>query len=473
MTAAATHSVPKVPLWSQITWASGSFATGALFNAMALFALFFMTNFLGIAPAVAGTIILVSRVYDGIIDPLIGAISDRTNHRWGPRRLYLLIGALGVGLSFALFFNFAGLGLAGEGAVSPIIVTLLLMLYSTAYSIFTIPYLAMPPEIAPDYDDRTKLMSFRVFFLLAGVTAGSVGAPALIAISDGEQAGYEAMGIVLGGLAAMMGLLVFFSAAWLPQPERKQRAEAVNTMALLASPFVDSWRVFSNLPFRLLTLVKLCQLAVLSVVLASTPYFFGFVLGVDTGEIGKYFLAFSVAGILSVPVYRWIIARYGKRETYIALIVLYGLGLASWYLWEPGEPQVFFLARGIIIGSFSTGTLLCALAMLPDTMEYDQLQSGENRAGVISGVFTFVENLAGALGPFIIGLLLQANGLIQSRDPNVVQPPEVLEAVQWGVSLVPALFCFIAVPLLLRYRLDGAILAAMRAAVAKQAKAGA
>lgn len=457
----------KTGLLAELIWASGSFATGALFNAMALFALFYMTTFLGIGPALAGTIILVTRVYDGIIDPLIGAISDRTNHIWGPRRIYLLIGALGLGISFALFFNLAGLSFVSDGAVSPVLIALVLMLYSTAYSVFSIPYLAMPPEIAPEYDGRTRLMSFRVFFLLAGVTAGSVGAPALIEWGGSDQKGYELMGSILGVASAILCLLVFVGAAWLPQPPRQKRPDSVNTLALLLSPFTDTWRVMGNMPFRLLTLVKLCQLAVLSTVLASTPYFFGFVLKIGPEEIGKYFAAFSAAGLVSVFFYRWLIRQMGKRETYIMMIVFYGLGLASWYLWQPGEAQLYFYLRAIIIGSCSTGTLLCALAMLPDTMEYDRLQSGESREGVISGVFTFVENLAGALGPFIIGLLLQANGLVQSRDPNVVQPDGVLEAVHWGVSLVPALFCVATIPLLLRYRLDGDMLAKMRAAVSR------
>jgi len=448
----------KATLGGELAWASGSFATGALFNGMALFALFFMTTFLGIEPAVAGTIILVTRIYDGIIDPVIGAVSDRTNHRWGPRRIYLLIGAIGLGASFALFFNQPVV----EGFSTAIMTTLILMLYSTAYSVFTIPYLAMPPEMAPSYDGRTRLMSFRVFFQMAGVIGGSVGAPLLVQATGGDLAGYQTMGIVLGLLALILCLVVFFGAARLPRFERPAAPPSDSTLQLLASPFVDCAKVIGNAPFRLLTLVKLCQLAVLSTVLACTPYFFGFVLNMGQDQIGQYFLFFGMSGILSIPMFRWIIQKFGKRESYITLIILYGIGLATWYLWEPGEAEIWFAVRAICIGVCSTGTLLCALAMLPDTMEYDRLKSGESREGVMSGVFTFVENVAGALGPFIVGLLLQANGLIQTRDMTVEQPAAVLEAVQWGVSLVPAIFCLLCVPLLFAYRLDDTKLQQMR-----------
>ncbi|MEM6585605.1 MAG: MFS transporter [Pseudomonadota bacterium] len=459
-------AAPTVGLVPTLAWASGSFATGALFNAMALFGLFFMTSVLGIAPAVAGTIILIARVYDGIIDPLIGAVSDRTKHRWGPRRIYLLIGALGLGASFISFFSLGLLGV--EGTQAGFLVTAVLLIYSTAYSIFSIPYLAMPPEIAPGYDERTRLMSFRVGFQLAGVMAGSVGAPALIEISGGgEQGGYQIMGLILGLAATALCLVVFVGAAWLPQSERPQKDGPqkdgdVDAVSLLISPFTDIAKVIGNAPFRLLTIIKLCQLAVLSTVLACTPYFFGFVLKLGPAQISEFYLVFGLVGIFSVPVYRWIIAKFGKRESYIALILLYALALASWIVWTPGEPKAFLFARALAIGSFSTGTLLCALAMLPDTMEYDRIQSGEAREGIMSGVWTFTENLAGALGPFIIGVLLQANGLIQSRDPSVEQPEAVLTAVQWGTSIVPAIFCVIAVPLLLRYRLDEATLERMR-----------
>jgi GPH family glycoside/pentoside/hexuronide:cation symporter len=233
---------------------------------------------------------------------------------------------------------------------------LILMLYSTAYSVFSIPYLAMPPEIAPSYDGRTRLMSFRVFFQLAGVTAGSVGAPFLIQLAGGDLAGYQLMGLVLGILATALCLVVFIGAAFLPPGVKAGFVR--RRWKVLASR--SSTARIQQCAVPPADMVKLFQLAVLATVLACTPYFFGFVLKLDTGQIGTYFLAFTVAGLIALPIMRLLIARYGKRESYIVLIALYAVALASWYLWEAGESQIWFFARAIAIGALNGTYALCA-----------------------------------------------------------------------------------------------------------------
>lgn len=87
----------------------------------------------------------------------------------------------------------------------------------------------------------------------------------------------------------------------------------------------------------------------------------------------------------------------------------------------------------------------------------------------MSGVFTTVEKISGALGPFVIGILLQATGLIAGRDPTIVQPESALNAIHLGVSLVPALVCFAALPVLWRYDLGPQRLRAMRKAAGESA----
>lgn len=448
----------KTPLSTQLLWSSGSIASGAIFNAMALFSLYFMTSVLGISAALAGTLLLVTKLYDAVTDPIMGSISDRTTHRWGPRRPYVLYGAIAMGISFALFFNLPAI----EGPGMIVVAVLALLFYSTCYTVFAVPYLAMPPSVAPTYDSRAQLMSFRVAFLVLGVLIGSVGGPKIVAWGGSGSDGYALLGIVIGALATLTGLGAFFGTRRVNETiEITNDGGKATDMALAALRNVAA--VFRNAPFRLLTLVKLLQLAVLAVALASTPYFFSLVLGRGVNDISNYLLTFSLTGLASLVFWRFAIARYGKRNIYMISIAGYGLAMASWILWQPGEAETFFYLRAVVIGFLSNGTLLCALSLLPDTMEYDQLASGENRSGVMSGVFTTVEKISGALGPFIVGIALQASGLV-AGSPLEEQPDSALRAVHVCFSLVPAVLCFAAIPVLWRYRLGADELVAMREA---------
>ena len=450
------QQAPGGTIATQILWSSGSIASGAVFNAMALFALFYMTSVLGISPGLAGTLLLATKLYDAVTDPLMGSISDRTQHRLGPRRPYVLVGSITMGLSFAAFFNLPEL--SGNSLIA--VTTLALLLYSTCYTIFAVPYLAMPPTVAPDYDARAQLMSFRVAFLIVGVFLGAVGGPKIVELGGTGAPGFGLLGIVIGAIATLVGLAAFLGTRGI-QESVAQVDDHRKFSAGAKAVFRNVVAVFSNAPFRLLTIVKLLQLAVLAVALASTPYFFSLVLGRSPGDIALYLMTFSLTGLVSLAGWRFAIAKFGKRNVYIFSIAVYALGMASWFLWQPGEPEAAFYLRAAIIGITSNGTLLCALSLLPDTMEYDQLASGENRSGVMSGVFTTVEKIAGAFGPFIVGMALEFNGLIAGANPEA-QPDSAVFAVHVSFSLVPAILCFAAVPVLWRYRLGPNELVAMR-----------
>ena len=220
--------------------------------------------------------------------------------------------------------------------------------------------------------------------------------------------------------------------------------------------------VFDTKPFAVLTLVKLLQFVVLAIVLASFPYFFLFVLKKTTGELGTYMGLFSVSGIIAIPFIRIFIGHIGKRTAYIVFLTLYAVGLFSWYFWSPVEPALWFYARAILIGIVSTGTLFCALALLPDTMEYDRLTSGQSREGTISGVFTLVEKVSSAFGPLLVGVMLQATGLIASQDPLTVQPEQALNAIHLAASVIPAGLTLLCILVLLKYRLTAQMLQDLR-----------
>lgn len=448
-----TSSAPRqASLTQSIAWASGSVATATISNTMALFGLFYLSSIAGLEIGVAGALIFASKLYDAFTDPVMGGLSDRTTHRFGRRRIYVLIGAVLTGSALALFFGIGGLTTGLHVGVALI----LLLVLSSAYTVFSVPYLAMPPDLAPSYDGRTQLMSMRVFFLMMGVLLGAVGGPMIVEQFGEGTRGYASLGIVLGAVVTLFGLIAFFGTKDAdPTSPPAGEAEPLTTYTLLIQPFINLFAVLGNKPFRLLTIIKLLQLAVLATALACTPYFFSLVLERSPGDIAKYLGTFTIVGILTLPILRFVIKWLGKRNAYIFLLCGYGTMMASWFLWSPGEAEVYFYLRAIFGGFFSTGSLLCALALLPDTMEYDRLVSGRSREGVMSGVFTLVEKVSGATGPLLIGLLLQSQGLIVTAPgETAVQPDGVVTAIKVGMSLIPAAITFACIPFLLMYSLD-------------------
>jgi len=447
---ASSVSPLKITRKHEVSWAVGSMATGAVTNALAIFALFFLTSYVGIEAGIAGVLIFATKMYDAVSDPVMGRISDNWQGNKGRRSPFLFAGAILLGISLFFFFSLPPMA---TGIAIPV-VFILLILISTGYTIFAVPYLAFSPDLAPTYDKRTRLMSFRVFFLMMGVLVGAVLGPKLV--GDGD--GFQLMGVIVGGIVIAVGLIAYFGIrkldASLPLPKRPKESFG----QMITQSCTQFIQVFQTKPFAMLTIVKLLQFIVLATVLASFPYFFTFVMEKSASDLGTYMGLFSVSGIIAIPFIRMFIKAVNKRNAYIILLLLYAAGLFSWYFWTPSEPIIWFYVRAILVGVVSTGTMFCALSLLPDTMEYDRLTSGKSREGTMSGVFTLVEKFASAVGPLIVGVLLQTTGLITSSAPETVQPEAALNAIHLAASVIPAVITLMCIPVLLKYRLTAEML---------------
>ena len=154
-------------------WGLGTLCMSLMFQAVSLLILRYLVDYVGLAAGLAGLLIGLGKVYDAVTDPLMGAISDRTHSRFGRRRPYLLLGSLVSALSFVLLFNLAQfVDWAPSLLLGMVVVALLLN--ATGYTIFNVPYLAMPAEMGLGFHERTRLMSFRA----AAVAIGGVSATA-------------------------------------------------------------------------------------------------------------------------------------------------------------------------------------------------------------------------------------------------------------------------------------------------------
>jgi GPH family glycoside/pentoside/hexuronide:cation symporter len=233
----STSTAPpkRLPLGLCLGFGVGTNGSSTLMGVTGIYLLFYMTTILGIPPAVAGALIFVSKTYDLVTDPLMGYISDRTETRMGRRRPYMAAGAIVSGLS--LYFLFSVPTIESRSLLLAYYM-LLLVIYASGYTLFTVPYLSMPAEMTNDYHERTRLMSFRTLFGSTGLLIGTAVAPILVSIgsvaSDGVAAeAVEIIRPVVGGadcvlstaadsrgagtpegyrfMAAILGGVVFFS----------------------------------------------------------------------------------------------------------------------------------------------------------------------------------------------------------------------------------------------------------------------
>jgi len=167
----ATLSAPALSSRNKLIYGMGDWGASAATTARNAFWFVFLTNVVGVNPALAGTVVLVGKLWDSINDPLVGMISDRMNTRWGRRRPFLLFGAIPFALTFILLFLIPPTDNANWLALYYAIAYLL---FDTMYTIVNVPYTALTPELSDDYDERSDLAGWRMSVsILAALVTGA------------------------------------------------------------------------------------------------------------------------------------------------------------------------------------------------------------------------------------------------------------------------------------------------------------
>ena len=431
----------RLPLWICAGWGMGTVSVLIVLTASNTILLAFLTNYVGIAPALASALIAASKVYDAFADPTMGVISDRTETRIGRRRPYVLVGGFLLAVSIiALFsdppFEREGLRIA--------YVTFVLFFWATAYTVFNVPYLSMPAEMTSGYHDRTRLMTFRVYGVgLAQLLAATWG-PTLIVRFGGGAAGHQMMALILAPIVLTTALICFWMTKDAPFAFRPHENKA---------PFLEQLKlVLKNKPFFLLIGMKFFTLMSLGTQSAQA-YFFTRILKQDYTALSFYFFLYSSGMILSQPFWLWISGKVGKRNALLGALAS-SLPIAlSWFLANADEPSIFVAARGLLSGIYGGGMIMVGQAMLPDTMEYDFRRTGLRREGLFAGVYTTVEKLSGAIGVAVVGTLLSAMGYVASRGEVIEQPESVNTAIYLAMAAVPFAINLGAILIMLGYDL--------------------
>ncbi|MEO5666225.1 MAG: MFS transporter [Nocardioides sp.] len=432
MAAALSRSV-------RIGYGSGSVATGAFGTVPGLMLLPYLTDELGIAALWAGLIVFAPKAWDVILNPIAGRISDRTVDPAGPRRPWLLRAGIMLAGAFALIFAAPDLGSQGLEAAW---VLVFFILAASAYAFFQVPYVAMPAEITSSYHERTRLMTARVAILAFTIMLAGATAP-LIRDAVGGRDGYRVMGVVMA-LVIAVGVISAYVGT---------RSAPIGAVAAGAGSLREQLRIVASArDFRLLLTTFVLQALATGCMLAGVDYLAGDVLD-NQGASTILFVCFVGPALLLTPVWARFGERVGKKQGYLvsSLILAAGAALAS--LAQVAPAFVVFVATALV-GVGYAGCQVFPMAMLPDAAATDAARTGENRAGVYTGVWTAGETLGLALGPGVFAIVLALGGYVSSAGETVTQPGSAQTAITIGFSIIPALLTLLSLWWLTRYSLD-------------------
>ena len=429
-----------LPRSVRIGYGSGSVATGAFGTVPGLMLLPYLTDSLGIAALAAGFIVFLPKAWDVILNPIAGRISDRTDDPRGPRRPWLLRAGLTLAAAFALLFAAPEMGKGAEAAW----VLVFFLACATAYAFFQVPFVSMPAEMTDSYDERTRLMTWRVAILAFTIMLAGATAP-IIRDGVGGREGYRVMGVVMAAIIAI-GVVSAY---------RGTRHAPIGAVQPGAGSLRDQLRIVAGArDFRLLLTTFVMQALATGCMLAGVDYLASDVLG-KKGAATVLFVCFVAPALLLTPLWSRYGAKFGKKQGYLVSSVILAVGALLVVSARTAPDIVIFLATALV-GVGYAGAQVFPMAMLPDAAALDSKRTGEGRVGVYTGVWTAGETLGLALGPGLFAVVLTVGGYRSSTDGDVAQPDSALNAITLGFSVLPAALILLSMLWLVRYSLTAA-----------------
>ncbi|GAA1180955.1 MFS transporter [Ornithinimicrobium humiphilum] len=440
MAGAATQRVPGRALAG---YAAGSVGTGGFGTLPGLVLAYYLTDTLAVPALLATLVVIVPKVWDVVIDPVVGAVSDREARTHGRRSLLMLVGAVTLPLGFVGMFAVPG-GLSP--ALAALWVTVCFVLATTSFSLFQVPYIALPADLTASYSERTRLMGWRIAVLALAILLVGAGGPALRDAGGGGAAGYLLMGVIVavvlaaGMLATVLGIRGHRAVPEADEEQDLRRSALQGYRAGLAA-------LREVRPYRILLVVFVLQAVATGVMLAAAQYVATYTLGSESA-LTFLFVALVAPALLVMPLWTRHAARVGKPRALALASVLFAVAALS-LLVLVRAPGAWLYLPVCVAGIAYAGMQLFPLAMLPDVIT----AAGRARGGTMSGLWTAAETAGLAAGPGVVLLLLGATGFASSTGDAVVeQPAAALAAIVVAFSLLPAALVAASLLVLRRYQ---------------------
>ena len=439
-------SSEKLDFKTKLAYGAGDLGPAITANIAVFYMMVFFTNVAGIPAGLAGSILMIGKIWDGINDPMVGMLTDKTqSRRWGRRLPWLLYGAIPFGFFFflqwivpqftadkssniwCLFWYYVVIGIISQAF----------------YTVVNLPYTAMTPELTQDYDERTSLNSFRFTFSIGGSILSLILSKIIFSqISDRQQ-----QYLVLAAVCTVISVLSLY---WCVYGVRDRilafEAKRISLPQEAEIPFLEQLKiVFSNKPFLFVIAIYLFSWLGVQITASIIPYFVVNCMKLKEGDVPTVMIAVQGTALFMLFIWSYLSKKIGKK-------IVYFLGMSSWiiaaaglFFLQPNQVGLMYV-MAVMAGMGVSTAYLIPWSMIPDVIELDELQTGQRREGIFYGFMVLLQKFGLAFGLFLVGNTLQAYGFkeaVSGQSSLPIQPESALLAIRIAVGPIPTV-CLIA-----------------------------
>jgi GPH family glycoside/pentoside/hexuronide:cation symporter len=448
MSKRTTDPSQVIPFQEKFGYALGDFASNLFWMPFILFGTIFYTDVFGISAMSVGVMLLVTRIWDTVIDPLMGAIADRTVPRKGLGRYrpYLYWFALPFGFISASAFFTPNVGSGGKLVYAWVTYTA----FGIIYTVINIPYSTLMSVMSKEPGERQSVSFFRMVGAQSAGLIVSTGLMYFIAKAGGgnQQRGWF---LVMGAFAAL-AVVCFLATGKMTrervEPELKPAGEAKKDLASI----VSCW------PWWVLFFVSFFTIAAFTLRYGVAAYYFKYYADqkaiaewslYEGGAISAFFTLDKIAALISVVAFGAFAKKIEKKKMYVILIVTSGLlSLGFNYVPNTNVTAIILIQAAFSFLTAPTGAIL--FAMYTDIAAHIRNESGTISNGLVMSAGSFSQKFGWAIGGSITGILLGAAGYV----PDQAQTETVKHIMSFMMSWAPMIACTIAAGFMLLYPLN-------------------
>lgn len=458
-----SHSTkPRLSWRTILSYSVGDLFGGGAFTLVGLLFLKYLTDSALIAGSIAGSMLLIGKIWDALIDPFIGSLSDRARSRHGRRRVFFLAGIFHIVAAFALLW----LPLQAEMWVKVIYYTVAYLLFATSFSMTMVPYHAMLPDLTSDYGERNRIVGVRSVLSNFSTLLSGVVPMMIINAFVSQQNGYFGMGIAFGIFYAIPWIFVFRGTKGY---DRSSVTDEGKTYSLIKGFFTNAKQVSRNRTYRIQLATYILAYTATDIFMAILLYYIDdylFMHASYTALIG----IFIITQMIFVAVYVKLANRIGKKKAFMLGAGIWSLGLVMGLFMNPEAPVAFLYVIAFVMGAGASGTAFLPWAMLPEITDVEQLISSKRREGIYSGFMTFLRQLAQAIALFLTGVYIDLIGYQVPLIPGetLLQSLQTQQGIKWFFSLAPVLLLLAAIVVVRRYPINPETYRIMKEEIARR-----